>query len=401
MTDNARYWIWLQQCLGEGARFKEIIEDFGSAENLYNSNIIEWKQSPALTISQVERLQKFELDVADKIINICKDNNWDIISFDDEAYPKRLKEIPNPPAVLYVDGKLINVDDYVAISIVGTRKASTYALKSAYIMAKGVSECGAVVVSGGALGVDASAHKGALSANGYTIAVLGCGLGYDYLQANQELRSQIIFQGGALITEYPPFVKPTRVSFPMRNRIISGLSLGTLVVEAGVKSGSLITAQYANEQNRDVYAIPASIFDYNFQGTNKLILDGATVAVNPSVLIANYAERYSTLDMNKAKTVRELVDEITPRDANAPESPQVTFEKITKDRAEAVKRQDTALELKDNERLIYGVMSQGLMSIDEIADKANVDTKKVLIALTSLEMKKLVESASGKRYKLK
>lgn len=401
MTENVKYWIWLQQCLGEGAKFNEIIEDFGSVENLYNSNIIEWKQSPALTISQVERLQKYELNKADKIVEICKENNWSIVCYDDELYPKRLKEISNPPAVLYVDGNLKNIDDYATISIVGTRKASTYALKSAFVMAKGISKCGAIVVSGGALGVDASAHNGALSENGYTIAVLGCGLGHDYLQANRELREQIKNQDGALVTEYPPFVAPTRVSFPMRNRIISGLSLGTLIVEAGVKSGSLITAQYANEQNRDVYAIPASIFDYNFQGTNKLILDGAIVAINPSVLIEGYAERYSTLDMKKTKTVHELVDELYPKDANAPEPPQVTFDKITKDRAEAVKRQDSALELKGIEKRIFGALSQNFIGIDEIADKANVDTKQALIALTSLEMKKLVESASGKRYRLK
>lgn len=401
MTDNAKYWIWLQQCLGEGAKFAEVIDDFGSVENLYNANIIDWKQSISLTISQIERLQKYELDRAEEIINICNKHNWQIISYDDELYPKRLKEISNPPAVLYVDGAMPRLDDYVAIAIVGTRKASTYALKSAYVMAKGVSKCGAIVVSGGALGVDSASHKGALSENAKTVAVLGCGLGVDYLQANHELREEIKHFGGALITEFPPFYKPTRTSFPLRNRIISGLSLGTLIVEAGVKSGSLITAQYANEQGRDVFVIPASIFDYNFQGTNKLILDGATVAVNPDVLIERYQERFVTLNMSKSKSTRELLEELTPKDANAPELPQITFDKITKDRAESVQRQNIALELKGNERLIYGALSQAFISIDEIADKAQLDTKQALIALTSLEMKKLIESTSGKRYRLK
>lgn len=401
MTENAKYWIWLQQCLGEGARFKEIIEDFGSAENLYNANIIEWKQSTALTISQVERLQKFELDKAEEIIRICNEHKWNIISFDDEAYPQRLREIPNPPAVLYVDGELMKLDDYAAIAIVGTRKASPYALRSAFVMAKGISKCGAIVISGGALGVDASAHKGALSENAKTIAVLGCGLGVDYLQANYELREQIKALGGALVTEFPPFFKPTKVSFPLRNRIISGLSLGTLIVEAGIKSGSLITAQYANEQCRDVYAIAGAIFDYNFQGSNKLLRDGAILAIEPEDLISAYKERFETLDISKIKTARELEEELIPKDANAPELPQITFDNIKKDRAEAVKRQDTALELKGNEKLVYGTLSQAFISIDEIADKAQLNTKQVLIALTSLEMKKLIESASGKRYRLK
>lgn len=400
MSIDVRYWIWLQMCLGVGARFREIIDDFGSVEKLYSSNLIEWKMSTVLTSKQIENLQKYCLDDTQKIIDECNKNNWQIITYDDERYPNRLKEISNPPAILYVDGEMVDFDNYVTIGMVGTRKPSTYAVKVAHIMSKGVSLCGAIVVSGGALGVDSSAHKGALTIGAKTVAVLGCGFGTDYLEANRELR-EMIKQNGALITEYPPFTKASRTTFPMRNRIISGLSLGVLIVEAGVKSGSLITANFANEQNRDVFAIPASIFDYNFYGTNKLIEDGATVATNPSVLIEQYAERYDTLDMSKIKTARELFEDDLPKNANAPEPPQISFDNIKKDRAENVNRQKLSIELDGDEKSVYSSLSSSFESIDIIAERCSLDTKRVLVALTMLEMKALVETASGKRYRLK
>lgn len=397
---NDGYWIWLQKCLGEGAYFKKIIEDFGSVEALYNSNILERRISPALVQRQVDALEKFTLSDAEKIIDVCKQNNWKIITYDDSSYPQRLRDIPNPPAVLYVDGTLPDIDNTVAIGIVGTRKASSYALKAAYIMSKGISLCGAAAISGGALGVDSAAHKGALSVRAKTVAVLGNGLGADYLRGNQALRDEIR-QNGALVTEYPPFTPASRRTFPMRNRIISGLSLGVLVVEAGVKSGSLITAKYANEQGRDIYAIPASIFDYDFYGTNKLIDDGASVATSPSILIERYAESYASVDMSRMKTVRELLEEISDKSANIKKEKQITFDNIINDREKTAERQSAALELKDDEKAVYDTLGEAFIGIDLIIDKSSLESKKVLAALTMLEIKGLVQSTSGKRYKLK
>lgn len=397
---NKRYWIWLQQCLGAGARFKEILEYFGSVEKLYNTNIIELRMSPVLTSKQIDRISKYNINEADRIIAECEKNNWQIIAYDDRKYPQRLRDIANPPAVLYVDGVLPNIDDYAVISIVGTRKASTYAIRCAGVMAKGVALCGALVVSGGAIGVDSAAHKGALSAGAKTVAVLGNGFGNDYLKSNQSLRDEIK-SNGALITEYPPGTPATKQTFPMRNRIISGLCVGLLVVEAGVKSGSLITAGYAAEQGKDIYAVPASIFDYNFYGTNKLIDDGAIVATSPSVLVEGYAQQFKSLDLSKLKTARELFDEGVDKSANSPKTPQLEFESIAKDRSMAVKRQELAMELKGDEQLVYNVLNQSFMGIDDVINKSSLSSNQVLVALTMLEMKGLVESASGKRYKLK
>jgi DNA processing protein len=295
---------------------------------------------------------------------------------------------------------MLDIDSSVSIGIVGTRKASSYALNVAHIMAKGISLCGAVVVSGGALGVDSCAHSGALSVGAKTVAVLGNGFGADYLRGNQDLRNEIK-NHGALITEYPPFTPASRRTFPMRNRIISGLSLGVLVVEAGVKSGSLITAKYAYEQGRDIYSIPASIFDYAFYGTNKLIDDGAVVATSPSVLIERYAEEYKSIDMSKMKTVRELLEASSDKSANAPIKKQVTFDNIQKDRAETVERQNKALELTQEQRAVYKTLSDSFVGIDSIIENSSLESRKVLAALTMLEMKGLIEATSGKRYRIK
>lgn len=230
---------------------------------------------------------------------------------------------------------------------------------------------------------------------------MGCGLGTAYLQVNQQLRNDIKANGGALITEFPPFTRASKYTFPIRNRIISGLSLGVLVVEAGVKSGSLITAKYATEQGRDIYAVPASVFDYNFYGSNKLIDDGAVVATSPSILIEGYAERFGTLDMSQIKTVRELLEAQEDKSANAQPAAQYTFDNIAKDRAAEVAKDRKILELAGDEKTLYNVLSDKFDTIDAVIEKSGMESKRVLVALTMLEMKGIIETASGKRYRLK
>ncbi len=397
---SAKYWIWLQLCLGQGAFFTNILDEFGSVEKLYNSNIIDWRMSPALTVKQIEALIRFKLDDAEKIISDCEKLGCEIITFESEKYPDCLRSISNPPAVLYVDGEFGDFDRNAVIGIVGTRKASSYSLKAAEIMAKGMAQCGAVIISGGALGVDSASHKGAIEAGGKTYAVLGNGFGADYLKANEKLRNEIKASGGALISEYPPYTKASKFNFPMRNRLISALSDGILVVEAGVKSGSLITAGHAAEQGRDIFAIPASIFDKNFQGTNKLIDDGAVVATSPQTVLSFYSEKYSSLDLSKVKTPYELAT--TPKsNANAEEKKQVSFDGIMKDRAERVKLQSEALKLDGEEREIFEILGEDYLGIEDIIKSSNIPAQRVLVSLTMLEMKGLIESASGKRYRLK
>lgn len=400
MSENLRYWLWLQRALGEGAYIKDIIGDFGSVKELYGSNILEWKMSPALTPKQIDRLEQTELSCADEIIYTCESNGWSIIDYDDELYPERLKEIYNPPCVLYVDGELPDIDSLAVIGIVGTRKASEYAVKVTHLMSRGVTECGALVVSGGALGVDTAAHKGALTAGGKTVAVLGCGLGAGYLNENKSLRD-VIKNNGALITEYPPFTRASRTTFPMRNRIISGLSVGVLVVEAGVKSGSLITAGFAAEQGRDIFAVPSSVLSVNFSGTNKLIDDGAIVATKPAQIVLTYAEKFATLNPSAARSIEELMNDESDKSANVKsDGGRLSFEMLEENREKRLNKEKTALKLDGDVKTVYQCLNECYMHIDAIIEQTGLSSSRVMASITQLEVMGLTESASGKRYKL-
>lgn len=398
MSENLRYWLWLQKALGEGAYISRIIDEFGSAKNLYDANILEWRMSPNLTARQIDRLGETDINSVDEIIYTCKSNKWQIIDYDDNRYPERLKEIINPPAVLYVDGDLPDIDNLAVIGVVGTRKASDYAIKVTHIMSRGATDAGLLIVSGGALGVDTAAHKGALMAGGKTIAVLGCGLGTSYLNENKSLRDTIK-HNGALVTEYPPFTRASRTTFPMRNRIISGLSVGVLVVEAGVKSGSLITANFALEQNRDVFAIPASVLSLDFAGTNKLIDDGAMVATKPIHLAEAYAERFDSVKPEKVKSVEEYMSMSADKSANIPEVKEPVFDAPSKDRNKRMKNEKAASKLTGSADIVYRCLDESFVHIDIITEKTGLNVSQVMAALTQLEIMGLTESTSGKRYK--
>lgn len=398
---NARYLIWLQLTVGVGKAIKPIIDYFDSAENLYNSNYLQRKVCPNVTDKMLDAMESTPIEKADEIIAVCKQNGWDIITVDDENYPNKLKEIFDPPAVLYVDGKMPDVDKMLSIAVVGTRKPSNYAKSVARVISKGLARCNAVVISGGALGIDTSAHIGALECGGITVAVMGCGLGSNYLASNEDLRRRIT-EKGAVISEFPPFTPASRFTFPMRNRIISGLADGVFVAEAGTKSGSLITATFAVSQNRDMFATAASIFDKRFNGTNKLISDGAVPVVDVESIISHYTEKYATLDMSRLATVDELLnDEYKKRDLTPEQDEEITFENIEKHRKNRTQIDERSRQLVGDEKSVFDAMDDDFKDIESIANIAQLDINSVLVALTMLELDGLCESGMGKRYRRK
>lgn len=398
---NARYLIWLQLTVGVGKAIKPIIDYFDSAENLYNSNYLQRKVCPNVTDKMLDAMESTPIEKADEIIAVCKQNGWDIITVDDENYPNKLKEIFDPPAVLYVDGKMPDVDKMLSIAVVGTRKPSNYAKSVARVISKGLARCNAVVISGGALGIDTSAHIGALECGGITVAVMGCGLGSNYLASNENLRRRIT-EKGAVISEFPPFTPASRFTFPMRNRIISGLADGVFVVEAGTKSGSLITATFAVSQNRDMFATAASIFDKRFNGTNKLISDGAVPVVDVESIISHYTEKYATLDMSRLATVDELLnDEYKKRDLTPEQDEEITFENIEKHRKNRTQIDERSRQLVGDEKSVFDAMDDDFKDVESIANIAQLDINSVLVALTMLELDGLCESGMGKRYRRK
>ena len=399
MMNGAVPWIRLQSALGAGAALSEIIEYFGSAKALFDAGETEWRMSPVLVPRQIEKLCESTEAQANEVLATCKMNGWQVVPYDDPHYPERLRSIFNPPAVLYVDGELPDIDNSIVIGIVGTRRASDYAVKAADVMSRGIAERGAIVASGGALGVDTAAHNGAMLAGGKTIAVLGCGLGTKYLMENKPLRDAVV-KNGALITEFQPFTPASKYTFPIRNRIISGISLGVLVVEASVKSGSLITANYALEQGRDVFALPCSILDPAFAGTNKLIDDGAIVATKPLDLLYPYAEEYG-VKIDEVKSVGKIMRETGDKSANVyGKARDISFDNLQAGRKKREARQKAAAELSGKTKAVFNALGEEYQSADEISRAAGLSIGEVLTALTALEIAGLAASAGGKRYRL-
>ncbi len=282
--DPKAYWVGFNLVKGIGAvRLKQVLDFFGTLEIAWNSPA-EGLLSAGLSQKIVENFLKvrFQVDLEKIMANIAI-KGVKVITWEDPDYPRRLKEINQPPPVLFVNGS-INVEDDWAVAVVGTRRVTPYGRQVAVEISKFLAQNGVTVVSGLARGVDAIAHQSALQAGGRSIAVLGSGVDVVYPPEHQRLAKEIAAQG-ALVSDYPMGTPPDGVNFPPRNRIISGLSLATVVVEAGETSGALITAEFAVDQGRDVFAVPGSILAPQSEGTNKLIEQGARPLLKMSEIL--------------------------------------------------------------------------------------------------------------------
>lgn len=272
---DLRYWLGLN-CIPKigKAVYVSLINRFHSPENVFKASIEELLEAEGLkkdTALAIKRFDKWE--EVEKEISLIQKNNISIVTIKDNNFPKNLLTINDPPPYLYVKGS-ITPQDNLAAAVVGTRTPSHYGVAAAERIATELAEAGVTVVSGLARGIDSAAHRGAIIGKGRTIAVLGCGIDIVYPQENKKLFEEIA-ENGAVVSEFPIGTPPMPQNFPMRNRIISGLSHGVLVVEASLKSGSLITARLALDYGRDVFALPGAITSERSKGTNKLIKDGA------------------------------------------------------------------------------------------------------------------------------
>lgn len=269
------YLIWLNSIHGVGyATIQKLIQYFGSLEDLWSASVSEIYNVPRIKKETADRIIKTRnIDYIDKYRKKLLSKKIEYVTVKDEIYPDTLKNIPNSPHLLFMKGDILKEDEN-ALAIVGSRKCTSYGKSIAYKFSKELAAYGITIVSGMAYGIDSAAHRGALDGGGRTIAVLGCSLDICYPKSNANLMKEII-DNGAVISEYPLGTQPIPGNFPRRNRIISGLSKGVLVVEAGLKSGTLITVDYALEQGKDVFSVPGNINCSVSQGTNKLIKEGA------------------------------------------------------------------------------------------------------------------------------
>lgn len=286
--DKMLLWIWLSLACKPGSQsFKKLYEKFGSVEAIYNATDREINSAIDPRSSDRAALTQKELDKSKSVLEFCTSKRVGIVTYEDSSYPIALRSIPNPPVLLYYRGTLPNFNKSVSIAVVGTRSLSSYGRKCAYELSYDLAKSGALIVSGMALGIDGIAHTGAIAAGAPTVAVLGCGINVCYPQEHLGLAREIV-KCGCVITEYPPHTKPMKFNFPCRNRIISGISQGTLLVEGGERSGALITARNAKEQGRKVYAVPGNVGSKNSEASSLLLKNGAKLVTSAEDIICDF-----------------------------------------------------------------------------------------------------------------
>ncbi len=336
--------IWLAlRCGPASTEFRSVLEHFGTPYDVFTADESELENLPCSPRLR-QALADKSLQESSRIMEFCRNSGIRILFWQDDDYPTALRPLRDPPILLYCRGRLPDLNRRLCISVVGTRSMSEYGKRMAYKIGYELAAAGAVVVSGLALGNDSVATAGAITAGGTAVAVLGCGIDVVYPKEHSGFYGEIV-RGGAILTEYPPGTPPISHHFPVRNRIISGLSQGTVVVEGDLKSGALITAKTAILQGRDIYAFPGNVGETNSAGTNRLISEGAAVALRARDVLENYSFLYrDALDMNallRAERNSDLNGEVLSRlgvytRTSSPETPDARrLEAAPRDRSTA------------------------------------------------------------------
>ena len=359
-----RYWIGFSMLPKIGPmRMKRIWHYFQSMQLAWSADKVDLMQAGLEEqIAEEIILKRRDIDL-NNILEIMARENIKAVTLADDFYPKLLQEIYAPPPILFYQGEFNSAKDEFSLAIVGTRKLSNYGRQVTPEITKALAESGLVIISGLALGIDSIAHETALESGGRTIAVLGSGLDREHIYpaANHNLCAKIIASGGAIISEYPPGTESLRQHFPQRNRIISGLSLGTLIIEAPEESGALLTARFALEQNREVFAIPGSIYSPNSLGPNNLIRMGAK-------LVTRAEDILEALDLN-------LVKEYVETKKIIPDSPE--------------------------EAKILAHLSHDPIHFNELVKLTKLDTSVLNSTLTLMKMKGRVRNLGSLMYVIK
>ena len=383
-----KYWVWLSECRGVSNQTRlALLRHFGSPEDVFYADAGELLLTEGITRDQVHALEDHKLDKADKVLADCQRLGLRILTIQDAEYPGRLQNIYDPPCLLYVKGRLPAFDEEAAVAVVGTRDCTPYGIACAEKLGYGLTGGGAVVVSGLAKGIDAAASRGALRADGVTVGVVGNGLDVHYPYESRYLYEDIA-AAGVLLSEYPPGTEAAGSHFPARNRIISGLSLATLVVEAPERSGALITAETALEQGRDVFAVPGPIDAPTSVGCNRLIRDGAGLVSDAWDILREYAGRFpDKLNQDGAKE-QPVTLGYQARQKAEPKPVPPTLD---------LKKDD--LSLTDDQIALLRVLdAEEPALVDDLIEQTGIPTRRVLSALTLLEIEQYVQQHSGKHY---
>lgn len=370
-SDKLKYWLALKSIAGIGnIVFTTLIDNFGTLEAIFSASLSELQATRGVTKKAASDIAGFkEWDSIGKYLEITEKTGIDIVTYQDELYPLKLLEICDFPPLLYVKGCLKKTD--INISVVGSRLASTYGKYTTEKMSRELAYRGITIVSGLARGIDSAAHRGALTARGRTIAILGSGLDVIYPPENKKLFSAIC-ENGAVVSEFPLGTPPRACNFPARNRIISGMSYGVVVIEAGEKSGSLITARLALEQGREVFAVPGTIDSTGSKGTNKLIKQGAKLIENTD----------------------DVLEEILPQ-----------LEKTSMPEALSRSGQESCIvkkkeNLSSTDRQIIEILSNSSLHIDDLISVTGLSPSDILSSLTTLELNGIIKQHPGMYFSL-
>ena len=419
-------YIRLARILKQGNhKLREILDIFENIERVNSLSLKEWIESRILTPAELARIDKISSDEIYEIIKYCKLNDIRIITPEDEEYPLNFRYIENPPAVIYARGNKLD-STVPTIGIVGARKSTEFGQKAAYSLGAKLALSGFTVISGGAVGVDSMAHAGAMNAGGSTIVVLGCGLDYKYLMVQEPLRKKAELCG-TVISEFEPKTPATRYTFPIRNRIISALSCGVAVIEAGRKSGALITATYAMEQGKEVFALPGNIDAPQYGGTNDLLSDGAIPLLKVEDIIEVYLGRFPDKLKSGGKLTKEIkqgyYDEVKRLSAKPvlsdnpdldikKEKTSVRPKKPTSENAKKEELKDVDFETEkafafqnsqnlpcsEDAKKIYLSFKENIEFSDNLSQVSGVRGGKFIAAITELELLGFVKAVPVGRY---
>ena len=392
--------IHLNMIQGIGLKTIQILRDvFGSAERALQATVDELNKIDGLTPAMRNLLRRKPVQYPiERELELIQEYGCQVLTLDDAAYPSRLKAIDTPPIVLYIRGEL-TPEDSLSLSLVGSRDAKDYGRKASYRLSYQLAQRGLTIVSGLARGIDTAAHRGALEAGGRTIAVMGSGLSFIYPAANTDLAEKIA-ESGALVSEFPMATKPKPRNFPRRNRIISGLTLGTVVVEASNRSGALITARLAGEQGREVFAVPGEIFSELSTGTHRLINNGAKL-VNTVDDLLNELPRHALGEVQSAASASPM-----PEAEVEPSPQEIPVEKHTPERASAQSSVEVEQpsqiapppDLTPDERTVFDAIEDPSSHIDTIVRTTQLPIGQVSSVLLMLELKGVVQQLPGKQF---
>ncbi len=402
--ENEIYWLWLQGAVGYAKPVRELINTFGDAKSIFEADSAELKNAGVKGFGPkvIGKVKDVDIDKYYDTYDFCRKHKIHIITPDSEIYPKKLLEIENFPLALYVRGDYTCLNAENALGVIGSRTPSLYGEEATQTIVSQLCENGVLIVSGGALGIDSIAHRTAVEYGGKTVLVMGCGHGTGYLPENSALRKRVA-ENGALITEYPPYYNVTPGTFPQRNRIISGMTSGVVIAEAAKFSGTFSTARHAIKQGRDLFVLPGDIKSGNYEGSNQLIIEGAKPVFSAKDIIpwAKVTHTNTEKTGNPFENIEFEASSYKKRGKKKSSDNEKTEVIIEKEEKNTEKIQKINLEtISKNAGIVYNIMSDGVCDSDSIIRESGLEVRKVLSALTELEMNGIIIKTSADTYRL-